>query len=74
MERSMDASEYRWATGKLKENFAIGVSEETEPNAAIPPKTRAPGTRSLRDGVERMAAPRQSHHIAVIAKMLKGES
>jgi hypothetical protein len=31
----------------------------------------APGTRSLRDGVERMAAPSQYLRITVIVKMLK---
>jgi hypothetical protein len=48
--------------------FTIGVSEETGLNAAFPLKTGVPGTRSLRDGVESMAAPSQSLQITVIGK------
>ena len=36
--------------------FANGVGQEAEPDAGIPPEPRPPSTRSLRDGVERMAA------------------
>jgi hypothetical protein len=49
--------------------FTIGVSEETGLNAAIPLKTGVPGTRSLRDGVESMAAHSQSLQITVIVRM-----